>query len=94
MKRSNTPEHCRDYCDAVSTTTVNNYLCNLKAFFHWLEVMYPRCADPTKKVKLLHSERKPKEYMEDEDKECYRSLTYKYMEDYILTHTNAAVNME
>lgn len=28
-----------------------------------------------------------------EDKECYRGLTYKYMEDYILTHANAAANM-
>ncbi|MBR5291400.1 MAG: hypothetical protein IKU32_00630 [Clostridia bacterium] len=28
-----------------------------------------------------------------EDKECYRGLTYKYMEDYIRTHTNAAPNM-
>ena len=28
-----------------------------------------------------------------EDKECYRGLTYKYMEDYIRTHANAAPNM-
>lgn len=28
-----------------------------------------------------------------EDKECYRGLTYKYMEDYIRTHANAAANM-
>lgn len=28
-----------------------------------------------------------------EDKESYRGLTYKYMEDYIHTHANAAANM-
>ena len=28
-----------------------------------------------------------------EDKESYRGLTYKYMEDYIRTHANAATNM-
>ena len=28
-----------------------------------------------------------------EDKESYRGLTYKYMEDYIRTHANAAPNM-
>ena len=28
-----------------------------------------------------------------EDKESYRGLTYKYMEDYIRTHANAAANM-
>lgn len=28
-----------------------------------------------------------------EDKESYRGLTYKYMEDYIRSHANAAANM-
>lgn len=36
-KVTNAPEHRRDYCEAVSTITINNYLRNLRAFFNWLE---------------------------------------------------------
>ena len=35
-KATNSPEHRRDYCDAVSIITINNYLRNLRAFFNWL----------------------------------------------------------
>lgn len=33
-KVTNAPEHRRDYCEAVSTITINNYLRNLRAFFN------------------------------------------------------------
>ena len=71
-KVTNAPEHRRDYCEAVSTITINNYLRNLRAFFNWLEYECIIKQNPMQRIKLLKSERKAKEYMDDTD---FRKLT-------------------
>lgn len=67
QKDTNKPERRRDYRKPVSTTTINNYIRNLKAFFNWLDSDYIIKKNPMKKVKPLRTERKMKEYLTDEE---------------------------
>ena len=58
------PARRRDFSQTVSTTTINNYIRNLKAFFTWYAdvTMSP---NPTQKIRQLHNDRKAQEYLED-----------------------------
>ncbi len=40
QKKTNHPEHRRDYRQIVSVGTINNYIRNLKVFFNWLDESY------------------------------------------------------
>lgn len=63
------PSRRRDYAQAISTTTINNYIRNLKAFFAWYSDI--TCSpNPMEKVRLLRNERKPQEYLEDHEVEA------------------------
>ena len=64
--RTNCPERRRDYRQSVSTTTINNYIRNLRAFFGWYaeSTMAP---NPMDRIRQLKRERKPQEFMEDHE---------------------------
>ena len=89
-KVTNAPEHRRDYCEAVSTITINNYLRNLRAFFNWLEYECIIKQNPMQRIKLLKSERKAKEYMDDTD---FRKLTHSLNKALYPEHRDYAIIM-
>ena len=66
-KETNYPDRRRDFRKAISITTINNYIRNLRVFFNWLERDYLISRNPMKKIRQLKTERKPKEYISDED---------------------------
>lgn len=63
---SNNPDRRRDYRHTVSVTTINNYIRNLRAFFTWFTDEL-RLANPMDKIRQLPSERKPQEFLEDDE---------------------------
>jgi len=89
-KGINCPERRRDYDQPLSVVCINNYLRNLKVFFHWLEEDFVISKDPTKKIKLLKHERKAKEYMNDED--C-KKLMSKFNKSYYPEYRDFAITM-
>ena len=60
------PARRRDFSQTVSTTTINNYIRNLKAFFTWYADT-TQTSNPTVKIKQLRNERKAQEYLEDHE---------------------------
>lgn len=60
------PSKRRDYAKVVSVTTINNYIRNLKAFFSWYSEFVSK-PNPMAKVRVLKNERKPREYLEDQE---------------------------
>ena len=87
-KATNSPEHRRDYCDAVSIITINNYLRNLRAFFNWLEDRCVILSSPMKKVKLLKCERQARDFLADSDfrklTNCLNKSLYQEYRDYVI----------
>lgn len=73
----------RDYRTPVSTITVNNYLRNLKAFFNWLDDMDFVKQTPMRKIKELPAERKPRQFITDEQIiRLMRSFDKSYFSEY------------
>lgn len=64
---NNYPWNRTDYREAISNTTINNYIRYLRAFFLWLEYEEILERTPMKRVKVLPDQRKPKEYLEDDE---------------------------
>ena len=60
------PARRRDFSQTVSTTTINNYIRNLKAFFTWYADT-TQTTNRTVKIKQLRNERKAQEYLEDHE---------------------------
>lgn len=60
------PARRRDFSQTVSTTTINNYIRNLKAFFTWYADT-TQSPNPAGKVHQLRNERKAQEYLEDHE---------------------------
>ena len=60
------PTRRRDFSQEVSTTTINNYIRNLKAFFAWYADT-TMTTSPMLKVRQLHNDRKAQEYLEDHE---------------------------
>lgn len=60
------PSSREDYSQKISTTTINNYIRNLKAFFAWYSDFTGK-PNPMTKVRELKNSRKPKEYLEDHE---------------------------
>lgn len=56
-----------DYNHKMSNITINNYLRNLKAFFHWLEDVDVIARSPLNKVRELPQQRNAREYLEDDE---------------------------
>lgn len=60
-------EHRSDYGKAVSDVTINNYLRNLRVFFNWCVEEDILRKSPIRKGDFTKVERKPLEYVSDED---------------------------
>lgn len=82
------PEVRNDYGKKVSLTTVNNYIRNIKVFFNYLKEQNYIKKDIVKNIKQFKNERKPKEFISDEQmSELLRHIdTTKFHEyrDYIV----------
>ena len=65
-RKYNYPERRRDYREEISITTINNYIRNLKAFYSWYSYE-ENTDDPMKQIRQLKNERKPQEYLSDEE---------------------------
>lgn len=79
----NCPQNRRDYQKRISSITINNYLRNLHVFFAWLEEMEYIPKSPMKRIKALPEERKPREYLDDEEvKRLLRGLDRSYFSEY------------
>jgi len=55
----NRPTHRRDYRQAISNITINNYLRNMKVFFAWMVDTDCIVLSPMKKIHPLPQERNP-----------------------------------
>lgn len=62
------PTRRRDFSQSVSTTTINNYIRNLKAFFTWY-ADFTQSPNPMERIRQLKNERKSQEYLEDHEME-------------------------
>lgn len=63
-EKTNYPERRRDYQQSVSTTTINNYIRNMKVFFTW----FSECEsirNPMRRVHQLKDERQARDYLDD-----------------------------
>ena len=66
-KSTNYPERRRDFRNPISTTTINNYIRNLRVFFNWMERDYVLTRNPMKRIQQLKNNRKAKDYISDDD---------------------------
>lgn len=66
-KSKNYPEHRSDYGQEVSDVTINNYLRNLRVFFNWCVEEDIIRKSPVKRVDFAKVQRKPLEYVSDEE---------------------------
>ena len=82
-KSINFPERRRDFRCPVSTTTINNYIRNLRVFFNWLERDYLIQKNPMKKIQQLKNQRKAKDFISDED---FKRLIGKLDKSYFSEH--------
>lgn len=66
-EKTNFPMRRRDFRQPVSTTTINNYIRNLRAFFNWFYYDRDNRENPMRKIRQLENDRKPREYLEDDE---------------------------
>lgn len=82
-KATNYPMRRRDYRQAVSNTTINNYMRNMKVFFTWLVDSEYILQSPMRRIHALPQERKPKEYLEDDEvKLLLKNMDKSYFSEY------------
>jgi len=89
-KLINYPERRRDYRQPVSTTTINNYIRNLRAFFNWLDSEYLLQKNPMKKIRQIKVNRKAKEFLTDDD---FKKLVGALDRSYFSEHRDYAMIM-
>ncbi|BDR75783.1 tyrosine-type recombinase/integrase [Clostridium tetani] len=84
----NQPENREDYGKKISTTTINNYIRNLKVFFNWCIEERITNVNPIQRIKQFKNNRISKDQLTDEEfKRLVRYLdTTKYHEfrDYVI----------
>ena len=83
QKATNHPDRRRDFRKPVSTTTINNYIRNLRVFFNYLERNYIIKKNPMKRVRQLKSNREPMVYLTDDE---LRKLLSKFDRSYFSEH--------
>ncbi|MBR3991415.1 MAG: tyrosine-type recombinase/integrase [Clostridia bacterium] len=86
----NYPNRRRDFRNPISVCTINNYIRNLRAFFNWLDVECVINKSPMKKIRQLKQERKPKEYLNDEE---FKKLISCLDKSYFSEHRDFAMIM-
>lgn len=87
-RNTNLPDSRKDFGKKISKTTVNNYIRNIKVFFTYLKDQNIIKSNPMEKIKQLKNERKPQEFLNDEEfirllKQIETSKTHEYR-DYII----------
>lgn len=87
-KQTNCPERRRDFRQAVSPGTINNYIRNLKVFFNWLDESFVLQKNPMKNVKQFKNKHKPKEFLSDES---FRKLITSLDKSYFSEHRDFAM---
>ena len=79
----NYPERRLDFGKNVSDVTVNNYLRNLRVFFNWCVEEELILRSPVKKGDFVRVERKPLEFVSDEDfKRLLKSMDISSFSEY------------
>lgn len=66
-RNMNFPQNRTDLNKPMSKTTINNYLRNIKVFFNYLYENHYIKANPIRRVKQLPNERKPVDFISDEE---------------------------
>ena len=66
-ERINRPANRRDYREQISNTTINNYLRAIRAWCNWLVENEVLDKSPMRRIKLLKQQRKPKEFLTDDE---------------------------
>jgi len=66
-EKINRPANRRDYRDQISNTTINNYLRAIRAWCNWLVEQEVLDKSPMKRIKLLKQQRKPREFLTDDE---------------------------
>ena len=61
----NHPENRQDYGKNISTTTINNYLRNIRVFFNYLYDSGDITINPMQKIKLIKNDRQPLTFISD-----------------------------
>lgn len=84
-KKKNYPERRRDYRKAVSVTTINNYIRNIRVFFNWMEREYIIRKNPMKQIRQLRYTRQPKTFLADS------VISFSRFSEYICCHLNTNV---
>lgn len=64
---NNSPDRRNDYGLDISNTTINNYLRNLRAFFHWLEDSEFIVQTPMRRIKMIPNQRRRREFLDDHE---------------------------
>lgn len=73
----------RDYNGKVTNITINNYLRNISPFFSWLVEIEAITKSPMTKIKELPQQRKPREYLDDEEvRTLFRSMNTALFSEY------------
>ena len=65
--KCNHPDNREDTKKPVSKTTINNYLRNIKVFFNYLYENHYITQNPVLRIRQLHNEHKPVEYISDQE---------------------------
>ena len=88
QKETNHPDRRRDFRKPVATTSINNYIRNLRVFFNWLDREYIIKRNPMKKIRQLKVNRKAKEFLSDDE---LRRLLTKMDRSYYSEHRDYVI---
>lgn len=82
-RKINLPQNRIDLNKPMSKTTINNYLRNIKVFFNYLYENHYIKENPIRRVKQLPNERKPVDFISDDDfKKLISSLDMSKFHEY------------
>lgn len=65
-KKHNQPDNRKDYGKKISSSTINNYIRNIKVFFNFLKEHGYIRTNACEKIKQIKTQRKAKEFIEDD----------------------------
>lgn len=90
QREINYPERRRDYRQPISICTINNYIRNLKVFFTWCESINAIKTNPMENVFQIKQDRKPREYLEDNEVSI---LISRFDKSYFAEHRDYVITM-
>lgn len=87
-KEINKPQNRTDYAKPIKNSTINNYIRNLKVYFHFMEDNYVIRKNPLSTTSLLRAPRKKKPFINDEEFrnliKCLDTSRFAEYRDYII----------